>query len=75
MILIKGKDVIIKSKLVVYEEYKDIIDCNGILLYYEYEEFNEVVKFGVYKKVFIYCYFIELVINILRIECNRFLKG
>lgn len=75
MILIKGKDPIIKSKLAVYLEYKNSIVSNGILLHHEYEEFSEVAKFGAYKRVSTYCHFIESAINTLRTKCNRFQKG
>lgn len=72
MILIRSNGIlIVKIKFVVYRKYCDVIISKNIFLYYEYEEINEIVKLVVYKRVFFYCNFFELVVNELNEIFNR----
>lgn len=59
---------VIDVKLRVYRKYKDDIDVNGIFLLYGYENYDEVVKLVVFKKVFGFCNFVRDLIDIFFLE-------
>lgn len=44
----------IDVKMSVYRKYKDYIDVNDIFLLYVYENYDEIVKLIVFKKLFLY---------------------
>lgn len=44
----------IDVKMRLYRKYKDYIDVNDIFLLYVYENYDEIVKLIVFKKLFLY---------------------
>lgn len=59
---------IIDVKLRVYRKYKDDIDFGGIFLLYVYENYDEIVKLIVFKKVFLFYNYVWDLINNFFIE-------
>lgn len=59
---------VIDVKLRVYRKYKDDIDVNGIFLLYGYENYDEIVKLIVFKKVFGFCNFVRDLIDVFFLE-------
>lgn len=67
VILIRSHDIqIVKTKLAVYKKYKKAILSLNILLHHEYEEFDDVAKLVVFKRLSSFCDFIESAINTLK---------
>lgn len=67
VILIRSHDIqIVKTKLAVYKKYKKAIPSLNILLHHEYEEFDDVAKLVVFKRLSSFCDFIESAINLLK---------
>lgn len=54
--------LVVLVKLIVYKNFKCVINEKEIYLQYEYEDFDNVVKLIVYNIVLLFCFYFDLLI-------------
>lgn len=66
LILVHSKSIdVMKSKIMVYKEYKNHFDSKGLFLQHITEEYDDISKLSAYKKIFWMCEIFELLCRIL----------
>lgn len=65
ILICSGFILVVLLKLIVYKIFRCVINENEIYLYYEYEDFDDIVKLIVNNIVLLFCFYFDLVIYVI----------
>lgn len=72
VILIRSKYLpVVLSKLIVYKNFKHVINEKGFFLQHEYEEIDDVAKMIAYRVISSFCSSVESLINAFTADLRR----
>lgn len=72
VILIRSKSLpVVLSKLIVYKNFKHVINEKGFFLQHEYEEIDDVAKMIAYRVISSFCSSVESLINAFTADLRR----
>lgn len=72
VILIRSESLpVVSSKLIVYKNFKHVINEKGFFLQHEYEEFDDVAKLIAYHVISSFCSSVESVINAFTADLRK----
>lgn len=60
--------LVVLLKFIVYKNFKYVINEKGFFLQYEYDEIDDLVKLIVYCVILLFCFFVELLINVFIVD-------